>query len=131
MAKIKPQKVYLSWSDMENAVNYLTKVIKESGIKFKGVYGIPRGGLIFAVWFSHLLNLPVSTSPTKDMLIVDDISDKGDTLAPYKYHKTVCIFTSLWTKTQPTWSYFVKSDKRNWIVFPYENKETEEKKDNA
>ena len=125
-------KTYISWKDFEKMRKKLVKQIKKSNKKFDGVYGIPRGGLILAVCLSHDLNLPLLKIPTKNSLIAEDISDTGNTLIKLiknkNYKKIACLYSSNWTKVIPDYYVKVKVKKFKWLVFPYENQNTEERK---
>jgi hypoxanthine phosphoribosyltransferase len=76
-------KIFYTWEEIENAVNYITNQIKEEGYQIDVIYGIPRGGLIVAVLLSHKLDKPLILDPLtakdKRILITDDISDTGET----------------------------------------------------
>ena len=52
MAVKTNQKMYLSWDDVENAVNDLCNKIRFDQINIDSVHGIARGGLIPAVLIS-------------------------------------------------------------------------------
>lgn len=112
-------KIYIDWEDFGLLIDQLAKKIKG---KFDGIYGIPRGGLMIAVPLSHKLKLPLLLYPTKNSLVVDDISDTGKTLKRYEYKKIACLFSTDWTETKPDWYTSVKLSKKDWIVFPWENK---------
>jgi len=99
------------------------KTIAEwAGTRFKSVCGIPRGGLVPAVYLSHLLDIPLVQKPEKESLICDDISDSGETLKMYRnmrysiatiyYHKQSIVEPDIWV--------YEKTDK--WIKFPWEIK---------
>ena len=78
----------MSWALMEAFCRHLVSSINECSINFKYITGIPRGGLIPAVFLSHHLNLKfveyheiLSTNfVVKDLLIVDEVYDTGTTL---------------------------------------------------
>lgn len=120
---------YLSWEKFEHAINELIKQIKpyiqndtSERTKIKTIYGIPRGGLIPAVVLSHKLNIPLITEKKEideHTLIVDDISDSGETLKKYPNNMSATIFFHKETKTWPNFTVFEKTDK--WIVYPWEN----------
>ncbi|MDR0920679.1 MAG: phosphoribosyltransferase [Oscillospiraceae bacterium] len=61
--------------------------IKDEQFKgIKNIYGIPKGGIPFAVAlanFSHLPLLLKASDITDDTLVVDDILDSGDTLLKF------------------------------------------------
>lgn len=96
--------------------------IKESKIKFDGVYGVPRGGLAIALHLSHHLDIPILLYPTKNTLVVDEISDTGKTLSSHKNKKIACLYSTPWTKTEPDFFINVKGSKDEWIIFPWERK---------
>jgi hypoxanthine phosphoribosyltransferase len=116
----------ISWEKVGNMIDELGKKIKKSKIKFDGVYGIPRGGLPMAVILSHELNIPVLLYPTKNTLVVDDISDNGFTLQRIKNKKIATLYSTKWTVTKPDWFIDMKKSKDDWIIFPWE-KDTEKK----
>ena len=115
-------KVNISWDKVDKMVEKLVKEIKDSSIEFDGVFGIPRGGLPLAVIFSHQLEIPVLLYPTKDTLVVDDISDEGFTLQRMKNKKIVTLFSTDWTVTKPDWFAEKKLSKDDWLIFPWEKK---------
>ena len=55
-------KIYLSWEEFGIMVDKLVELIKKSRIKFDGVCGIPRGGVILAICLAHKLTLPLYNS---------------------------------------------------------------------
>jgi len=118
-------KIYISWQEFEKMTKDLINKIKISEEKFDGVYGIPRGGLITAVYLSHQLNIPLLIYPTENTLVVNDISDEGKTLSSLKNRKIATLYSTNWTKTKPDWHIKLKENKTNWIVFPWENPQTE------
>lgn len=121
------KKIYISWEDFGIGVDKLIKKIKVSKIKFESVYGIPYGGLPLAIAVGKKLNLPFVPYPIKNTLIIDDISDTGRTLSKFKNYKIACLYSTPWTKVKPNWYVFKKTNKKSWIIFPYENQETESK----
>jgi len=108
----------------------LSKRIQKSKKQYNSIFGVPRGGLVVAVYLSHRLNLPIvdKTGINEHTLIVDDICDSGSTL--YEITKgleigknlildTACLFfREQKSKFKPT--YWVAQAKKDWIVFPYE-----------
>ena len=121
------KRVYYDWDDINKL---LDTIWSKSGNKFKSVTGIPRGGTILAVLYSHRFNVRYSPAANLDseQLIIDDIADSGDTL-------------KLWKKTFPTNSFAtihyketseVKPDifckeipeDYGWIVYPWEREDS-------
>lgn len=120
------EKVFYSWSDVNNFINALEKVVDKK--EFKGVYGIPRGGLILAVIISHRLSIPLLNAPCENCIIVDDICDTGESLIHYVNnssgsHKPSYYIATMVAKEnefgiKPDFSLFTKLD--DWVVFPWE-----------
>lgn len=129
-------KKYVSWHAVENYVDEVCKHYKD--INLSGVYGLPRGGLVFAVMVSHKLNIPMLMSPIKNCLIVDDICDSGESLLHYaknssSFDKPLYHISTMFYKdgalVKPEFYQEFKSDQwivfpwEEWIVFPLEDKE--------
>lgn len=119
-----------SWStlhkDCKLIASYVKYSIKNDGLELKNIYGIPRGGLVAAVILSHELGLPIIHR--KDYidihtLVIDDISDSGETfkklkkMTGMKYSASLLVgpntkfVPKFWAKTQK---------KKQWVVFPWE-----------
>ena len=109
--------IKLSWSEIGKMIDELALKIKGD---FDGIYAVPRGGLVAGVALSHKLKLPLLDTPTENSLIVDDISDKGNTLSEINGKKIACIHSSLWTVTKPDWYVAMKTEKDSWIEYPWE-----------
>ena len=123
-------KEFVSWSLIDEAFN-----IKNTNKDFKGVYGIPRGGVILAVMLSHKLNLPYVENPFDcefdDFVVIDDIADTGETLKFYeetfKKSYIVTVHEHEQSIVKPDYSVIDKGDK--WIVYPWETEDSEEIQD--
>lgn len=115
------KKIILTWTQVGKMIDKLAVKIKKSGIKFDGIFGIPRGGLPLAVILSYKMDIPVLLYPTKDTLVVDDISDNGYTLQRIKHKKIATIYSTDWTITVPDWFVGKKLSKNDWLVFPWES----------
>ena len=121
-------KEYVTWEQVENFVCAVVDLCKEQNIT--GVYGLPRGGLIFAVMFSHRLNVPMLTAPVDGCLIVDDICDSGESLLHYVENSSGLVKNKYFIATMyhkknnfgivPNFYQFNKEDK--WVVFPWEER---------
>lgn len=121
---------YVAWWQYIKDLEALVIMISKSGKKFDKVVGIVRGGCIIAVYTSHQLGIPYSLRecilPNDKVLIVDDVSDTGVTLSPFKKDKNVTIATlhmKEGTSVVPDF-YVKKIPKDVWIKYPYE-KESE------
>jgi len=129
-------KEFVSWYLIEESVTEIAFHLKRTKKEFKGVYGIPRGGVILAVMLSHKLDLPYIEnidSLNEDVIIIDDIADTGKTLKKYKSHHIseknyyVTIHEHEQSIVKPDYSVINKGDK--WIVYPWETEESEEIQD--
>ena len=110
---------YFTWSEFDKSVEYIYKKCKF--LEFTGIYGVPRGGLCLAVALSHKLKINLISKPIKNSLIVDDVYETGITLNTYKDIDGAMFFV-LFSKIKPTWWNSVHlAEKRDWIVFPWEN----------
>ena len=111
---------YFSWGEFDESVEQIAKKCKF--IEFSGIYGVPRGGLCLAVALSHKLKINLIREPKKNSLIVDDVYETGITLNSFKDVEGA-MFYVLFSKIKPIWWNSVHiSKKREWIVFPWENK---------
>ncbi len=110
--------VFLNWEEFDKVIYETSRKLYQEN--FDGVYGIARGGLVMAVKLSHALGIPLLLYPTKQTLVVDDISDTGKTLQNIPNKMIVCWYTTPWTITKPDLSFGSKKDKDEWVIFPWE-----------
>ncbi|MDD6128226.1 MAG: hypothetical protein PUB60_08770 [Veillonellaceae bacterium] len=111
-------KEFVTWMDVESYVHAVAEFYKGKGIT--GVYGLPRGGVVFAVMLSHLMGVPMLGAPCKGCLVVDDIADSGETLLHYErkgYHITTMFYHKGSSVVPEFW---IKEKKDCWIVYPWE-----------
>ena len=118
-------KVYVSWEQINEFIEGVVKDLERKGIKPSGVYGIPRGGMIFATMLSYKLDIPLLLNAAKDCIIVDDIADSGRTLLHFTENDTqfnkyyiATMFYHERSVVKPNYYQFEKNN--DWIVFPYE-----------
>ena len=120
--------VPFTWQQFDEAVDIIVESLRVKGLmsKVSQVYGIPRGGLVLAVALSHRLNVSLVQSLDDVIvgdgtLIVDDISDSGQTLRRFgplgvcaatihKVPNTVCV-PDVWVFERGV---------NEWIVYPWE-----------
>jgi hypoxanthine phosphoribosyltransferase len=115
------EKIYFTWGQFDEAASKIAREIraKIGESELNSIYGIPRGGLILAVALSHQLNLPIRDSVTPTTLVVDDISDTGNTLSPYTDCVVATIHYVKGSKVEP--NIWVHEKKRgDWVVYPWE-----------
>jgi len=101
-----------------------SKIQKDYKGRIDSVYGISRGGLIPAVYLSHLLDVPVVEDDYigKETLIIDDICDSGQTLASYTY--LGCVTATVYFHKQSIFEpdIWIYEKKDAWVQFPWEVK---------
>jgi hypoxanthine phosphoribosyltransferase len=122
---------FLSWDDIDRAVNRIVASINSSEVEFQAVGGLPRGGLIPAVLLSHRLSIPFVAQSNifnipGNILIVDDICDSGKTLKKFKFEENVYTATLHWKQSseyQPNYFWEIAYE-NEWIVYPWENRDS-------
>jgi hypoxanthine phosphoribosyltransferase len=141
---------YISWPEYGNLAEALAEKVRADRRHYDLVVGIARGGIPVAMVVSDRLGVKIDfvnvksysdvgkrTAPRilstlvegvegKDVLLVDDLVDQGDTLAfltKYlsdqrpKSLRTGVMFKKPWSKTEP--DYFLETVSE-WVVFPFE-----------
>ena len=115
-------------NDIKEIINHYKQYEKLDTIK--NIYGIPRGGLIPAVYLSHALDLDLITDKNRisnKTLVVDDISDTGETLEKLLKDRKYFAVATLWicedTKFTPTFTCRSKTSDE-WIIYPWETEES-------
>ena len=116
-------KYFYTWQEFDKDIEKIAAWAKLQN--FKSVYGIPRGGLVVAVALSHHLDLPLEIETqdiSQDTLVVDDISDSGNTLCvlgeKLAFKPIVAaIFYNKSTRRMPD---YALREKTEWVVFPWE-----------
>lgn len=125
-------KTYYSYAQFKRDVRELARRVERSG-KPKNIYGFPRGGLMVAVALSHLLGRPLILKRKqigRRTLLVDDICDRGNTLARLAKKTRVAIvtlFANEKRKKMRAWNcrlIYVRPKKGKLIVFPWETKKS-------
>jgi hypoxanthine phosphoribosyltransferase len=144
---------YIGWAEYGRLVERLARLVEARGVRFDLVIGIARGGVPVAMVVSDRLGAKVDfinvksytglgsrTKPRilatiteeiggKQVLIVDDIIDEGDTMKTVKEYlsnmkpatmETAVLFTKPWSPIDPDYSL---QGTKSWIVFPYERGE--------
>ncbi len=119
------QKVFVSWDDINKYLDGVVEDVKKRGLKPSGVYGVPRGGLIFATMLSYKMDIPLLLNAAKDCIIIDDIADSGRTLMHFtkndtQFHKFYITTMYYHERSMVKPDYFMFEKKDNWIVYPYE-----------
>jgi hypoxanthine phosphoribosyltransferase len=124
----------VSWKEvtggLENIIRWAAR-----GPAIKAVYGIPRGGTILAVMFSHMLDgLEVVFDPHayengsgEGLLILDDIAETGFMMRRAAEALSESCRATLFkraTADADCYSAFIMHGGNNqWLVFPWENRD--------
>jgi len=109
-----------TWEEYSQDRDKLISIIKESGVIYDGVYGVPRGWLLLAsqlsnaLWISQIYN---NRDLTENTLIVDDIADSWRTLSEFENNHTAVLFLSSDSSFSPTYSV---RESKEWVTFPWE-----------
>lgn len=150
MARQMPNFRYISWSEYGNLAEALAEKVRANGKHYDLVVGIARGGIPVAMVVSDHLNVKIDfvnvksyndigkrTAPRilttltegvagKEVLLVDDLVDQGDTMAFMKKYlleqkpkslETAVMFKKPWSTEEP--DYYLENVSE-WIVFPFE-----------
>lgn len=144
---------YINWTEYGNLADALAEKIRSQSETFDLIIGIARGGIPVAMVVSDHLNVKLDIinvksyngiaerSPPrilttlteavegKNVLLVDDLVDQGQTMATLSTYlrdqgpgllKTAVLFKKPWSTTDP--DYFLEVVDK-WIVFPWEHGE--------
>ena len=110
----------LSWQEFDRAVEQLATHARQlSGLC--GIHGVPRGGMVLAVALSHRLELPLLEQPCAGCLVVDDVYETGQTLAPYRQLEGCHVLVWI-SKAEPLWWHAAEvTSAQEWLLFPWES----------
>lgn len=155
-------KIYYDWAQIDRWCQRIALDILKTDWRPDYIVGLTRGGLVPGVMLSHILDIPMHTlkvalrdghedcetnawmpedvTEGKNILIVDDINDTGDTLAwirdnweksvfkgdiEFHWHKRIkvaVIVNNLASNEHIDWCAIDinKAEDPSWIVFPWE-----------
>ena len=129
------EKVFFDWYWVGVQLQAIHKQLSEVKYNIRHVSGIPRGGLIPAVLFSHRFGFKfmeleqaknLTTAARKQVLVFDDIADTGITLSELEGYdfRTATLATRQGSKVIPTFTgELITND--DWLVFPWEERNSE------
>ncbi len=133
-------KKFITWRIYDVIIKKIVKEIKKSGEEYDAIGTLSRGGYVPAVHIANLLDIrhiyeinAYTTAEIKEMknlLIVDDVTDSGDTLSRYRDLNLdiVCVCLKPSTVVKPTYPAMEIMDDE-WVVFPWESKNSITMKD--
>lgn len=141
---------YISWAEYGNLAEALAEKVRSAGKRFDLVIGVVRGGMPVAMVVSDHLGVKVDfvnvksyngigergqpkilSTVTEDIggknvLVVDDLVDQGDTMETVRRHlnerrpkllEAAVLFKKPWSRVEP--EYYLEVVDR-WVVFPFE-----------
>jgi hypoxanthine phosphoribosyltransferase len=119
----------MTWGIYDVIIKKIIKAIKQSGKQYKTIGTFAQNGYIPAVHIAKHLDIrnlidldqyePVEIWHMDNMLVVDDISDTGDTLKWCTRHDIACICFKKGTSVMPTYP-ALEYKKNDWVNFPWE-----------
>ena len=140
-------KIYITWNEFHQDVKNLCKKIKDTKQEFNKIVAISRGGFIPAgivayeldirnsavinistyVGSKHLELNEISNPETvgkidEKTLIVDDISDSGQTFEIMRRTFPMCKFVTVYAKEKGVSQVdiFARQVPKKWLVFPWD-----------
>ena len=121
--------IYSSWDDISQLVDTLCEKIITEVPNVDSVFGLKRGGLIPAVMVSHKLGLPWSDVMLPNTLVIDDIADTGHTLKNTIGCNTAVLHYKPHTSCFKPNIYATLHEGDEWIIYPWERKDSEQIQD--
>lgn len=147
-------KVIIGWEEFGSLAEDLANRIKKDGVHFDLVVGVARGGVPLSMVVADRLLLPVdfinvksyveqgkrsevrilstltSDAKNKDVLLVDDLVDEGETISKLMEYlreryspvrlRTAVLYKKPWSRIIP--DYFMGTTDA-WVIFPWEHGE--------
>ena len=128
------EKVFFNWDCVDTQLAQIHQQVSKVKYNIRHVSGIPRGGLIPAVLFSHRYGFKfmeleqaknLTTAARKQILVFDDIADTGITLSELEVYgfRTATLTTREGSKVIPTFTGELITNE-DWLVFPWEEKDS-------
>ena len=122
------KRVYYSWDDINNLLDIIHEQCKE---EIDYVTGVPRGGTILAILYSHRFDIPYMRHISNHyprMLILDDIADSGKTFTDLQREFPAPKYGALHYKEISSFTpdYYSKRipEEYGWIVYPWEKEDS-------
>jgi hypoxanthine phosphoribosyltransferase len=126
------EKVFLDWEWVSHQLNTIADKLQGDNLDIYAVTGIPRGGLIPAIMFSHRYGIPymdfsqaknLPRVSRKKIIVLDDIADTGKTLEeilPLSFITATLAYRDM-SSIAP--DYFGEHiEHGDWLVYPWEEK---------
>ena len=118
------KKTYLTWDDINKLLDSIHEKCKG---KIDYVYGIPRGGTILAIMYSHRFGIEYMHQISNHyprLLVIDDIADSGKTFKDLEKDFSIPKYAALHYKNtsvfKPEFYAQEISEDFGWVVYPWE-----------
>jgi GTP cyclohydrolase I len=109
---------------LDEVVAAATSVAHRHNGSIRSVYGVPRGGLFPAAVVAGQLRVPLSATPERGTLVVDDLVDSGATLTPYTLDADLYVDALFRKSTSPSGIAPHAELRDGWLVFPWEHNDS-------
>ena len=123
------KKTYLSWEDIDKL---LDSIHQQSKKDIQYVTGVPRGGTILAIMYSHRFGVKYMhgiSNHYPQLLILDDIADSGKTIKDLRKEMNNPKFATLHYKStsvaKPDYYAQEIPEDFGWVVYPWEREDSE------
>ena len=80
-------KIYLEYKEVHKHIKFIIDILINfhRTRKFEGVFGVPKGGVIFATHIAYALEIPIfydvnNILDKNNIILCDDICDSGETI---------------------------------------------------
>lgn len=115
-----------TWKDFNTQARLVLDELSRFGRTYSGIYGVPRGGQVFATFLSTQMNLPMVSKDKiiTTTLIVDDILDSGTTRKRFSENND---FVCLHCAHKENLIYLFNKNSveltDKWVIYPWEEEE--------
>lgn len=115
----------VSWDEIFSLCNQLAWKILNNDNNYKGIYGVPCGGIVPALILSQMTRIPFigEFKATKDILVVEEIVDTGRTLKSFQKYgmDLVCLYKRKGIEVEGIKYFCSEEDEATWLIFPWDN----------
>lgn len=84
------KEVEVTWNDLTEFARYVKQVFEKGN--YSSICGIPRAGLLLALYISMLYEIPLTITPGKRTLVLDDDTISGLSILSYMNKSDVIVY---------------------------------------
>jgi|TARA_B110000908_G_C10212705_1_gene431093 hypoxanthine phosphoribosyltransferase len=125
---METKKIFITWQEVNEL---LDKLYDQCKGEIDLVTGVPRGGTILAILFSHRFDIQYMSHMSNHypkMLILDDIADSGKTFKDLEKDLPTPKYAALHYKNTSVFKpdYYAQEIEEDfgWVVYPWEKKDS-------